>query len=88
MGNAVLVSDSIDSAANVFALDDRAKFKAGDAKDLSLKLDYLISHSSERMMLANKNRNFIQAYRHETCVAKLLSLYVALAEQSNDGLVD
>ena len=88
MGNAVLVSDSIDSAANVFALDDRAKFKAGDAKDLSLKLDYLINHSSERMMLANKNRNFIQAYRHETCVAKLLSLYVALAEQSNDGLVD
>jgi len=40
------------------------------------------------MMLANKNRNFIQAYRHETCVAKLLGLYVALAEQSNDGLVD
>jgi glycosyltransferase involved in cell wall biosynthesis len=88
MGNAVLVSDSIDSAANVFALDDRAKFKAGDAKDLSLKLDYLINHSSERMLLANKNRNFIQAYRHETCVAKLLGLYIALAEQSNDGLVD
>jgi len=88
MGNAVLVSDSVDSAANVFALDERAKFKSGDAKDLSLKLDYWIEHPPERMMLANKNRNYIQAYRHEACVAKLLELYIALAEQSDDGVVD
>ncbi len=86
MGNTVLVSDSKDSAANVFALDERAKFRSGDAKDLSAKLDYWVDHPLELRKLANNNRNHIQAYRHEVCVEKLLSLYLALAEQAAHGL--
>ena len=43
-----VISDSKLSATSQFALDDRSLFKAGDAADLSRKIDWWIEHPAEK----------------------------------------
>ena len=73
--NAVVVSDSEASAAGMFAISESAKFKSGDVNDLTEKLDYWIENPDARIEAGKLNRNFIQGYRHEACIEKLIGLY-------------
>lgn len=87
MRKVVLVSDSVASAAGIFALNEFAKFKSGDVEDLRCKLDYWIQHPQIGVEMSDVNQAFIQSYRHNICVEKLERLYtaVSLRKDNEDG---
>ncbi len=63
-----IISDSSNSATNSFALEDIDLFKAGDALDLSKKIDYLIEHPEEKECLSQKYLEYSKKFAISHCI--------------------
>ena len=77
-GNAVLVSDSSDSAASTLVQDKTALFSNGSVLDLVSKIDSLLADANLRSMQAFANREWARNYSHETSVLQLSRIYQRL----------
>jgi spore maturation protein CgeB len=76
--NAVLVSDSKDSAIARLVTDERARFTNNNVENLSKKIDYLLEHPEERQALATANHEWVKNRSHSKSVVQLTSVYEAL----------
>ncbi len=74
-GNAVLISDSKDSAAVEFIQDERALFSRPDLNDLVTKLDYWLDHPVEREAAGIHNRKIALQRHHDKSVQQLRDTY-------------
>ena len=70
-----IISNSKTSATKQFALNDDCLFKAGDAYDLSKKIDYFIENREYLKELSKKYENIAQKYDLSACVDKMIDLY-------------
>ncbi|MBR7118167.1 MAG: glycosyltransferase [Helicobacteraceae bacterium] len=70
-----IISDSKTSATKQFALNDDCLFRAGDAKDLSKKIDYFIENRDYLKELSIKYESVAQKYDLSFCVDKMIDLY-------------
>ena len=78
-GNAVVVSDSKDSATSSLVENLNAQFKHGDAIDLADRIDYWLSHETERLQMAENNRAWARKRTHSVSVRQLANIYDELA---------
>ncbi|MFT7245817.1 MAG: 1,2-diacylglycerol 3-alpha-glucosyltransferase [Candidatus Azotimanducaceae bacterium] len=74
-GNAVLVSDSVNSAAVEFVTETTSLFRQGDAADLAEKIDYWLSDSQARTQSGLDNRERAATRHHRQAIDQLLSIY-------------
>lgn len=70
-----MVSDSHDSAATQFALDDRFIFKANDADSLAGKIDYWYENQAQLKSIRGDVLAMAERYRFETSLDKMEALY-------------
>lgn len=70
-----IISDSKTSATKQFALNNDCLFKAGDASDLSKKIDYFIENREYLKELSNKYESIVSKYDLSLCVDKMIDLY-------------
>lgn len=81
-GNVVIVSDSRESACGRFVTNERARFRCGDASDLTEKIDYWLDHRDQRLLQGAANRQYAFGLSHQRSVARLLALYDEVLERS------
>jgi 1,2-diacylglycerol 3-alpha-glucosyltransferase len=74
-GNAVLVSDSVDSATARLVSSSEALFTNGDANDLASKIDYWLAHPEARLAEGQNNRERAGRRSHADSAASLASTY-------------
>lgn len=74
-GNAVLVSDSVDSAAGEFVTHPSSLFCQGDVVDLTEKIDHWLSDPQARMQSGLDNRERAATRHHQQSIDQLLSIY-------------
>lgn len=74
-GNAVLVSDSKNSAANELVEGQQALFDHRSALDLAAKIDYWIENSELRLAAGDRNRALAAERDHQASVDQLASIY-------------
>jgi glycosyltransferase involved in cell wall biosynthesis len=74
-GNAVVVSDSKDSAAVEFVPDQRALFSSRSAQDLANKIDYWLDEPNERDEVGKVNRELARLKHHDKSVTQLKAIY-------------
>jgi 1,2-diacylglycerol 3-alpha-glucosyltransferase len=74
-GNAVLVSDSVNSAAVELVTETTSLFRQGDAADLAEKIDYWLSDSQARTQSGLDNRERAATRHHRQSIDQLLSIY-------------
>jgi 1,2-diacylglycerol 3-alpha-glucosyltransferase len=74
-GNAVLVSDSEDSATARFVTNPESLFINGDANDLASKIDYWLAHPEVRLAEGQNNREWAGRRSHADSAAHLASVY-------------
>lgn len=63
-----VISDSKRSATSQFALDERSTFEAGNAADLSKKIDYWIEHPQEKQRMSVMYGESAKKYSIDSCV--------------------
>ena len=73
--NAVLVSDSKDSATARLISNPRALFINGDADDLATKIDYWLAHPEARLAEGKNNREWAGRRSHADSATQLASVY-------------
>ncbi|MFU8814377.1 MAG: glycosyltransferase [Pseudomonadales bacterium] len=74
-GNAVVVSDSTDSACSELVTEAHARFRVGDPDDLARKIDHWITHPLLRAREGAANHARARSYSHEHSEARLTELY-------------
>lgn len=74
-GNAVVVSDSADSACAALIHETNARFSMGDPADLAHRIDYWMDHPELRLSQGRFNRLFAEAYAHDRMSSRLMSFY-------------
>ena len=74
-GNAVVVSDSVDSACAALIHEANARFAMGDPADLAARIDYWLDHPDACLSQGRFNRQFARAYSHDTTSQKLMDFY-------------
>ncbi|TNF87481.1 MAG: glycosyltransferase [Gammaproteobacteria bacterium] len=74
-GNAVVVSDSADSACAALIHEANARFAMGDPVDLAERIDYWMANPDLRVSQGRFNRTFAQAHAHDKTSARLMSFY-------------
>ncbi len=87
-GNAVLVSDSTESAANQFVTDPEARFKNRDLNDLTARIDAWLSCADKRQQAGAMNRTFALSRHHQNSAAQLLSIYRRFLPANTDNPLD
>ncbi len=70
-GMVPVISDSEISATSQFALSENNKFKAGNYKDLSAKIDYWIEHEEEKKAMSKKYVEYAQQFAVDKCADQL-----------------
>ena len=70
-----IISNSKTSATKQFALNDDCLFEAGNAKDLSKKIDYFIENRDYLQELSAKYANFTKKYDLSSCVDQMIDFY-------------
>ena len=75
-GRVPVISDSPISATSQFALTENNKFKAGDYKDLSAKIDYWIEHEEEKKALSKQYVEYAKQYAVDKCVDQLENMLI------------
>lgn len=70
-----IIANSKKSATPQFALDERSLFKAGDSKDLALKIDYWLSNEEERKAQEHKYAEYGKTFSHQECVKKMVEMF-------------
>jgi glycosyltransferase involved in cell wall biosynthesis len=74
-GNAVVVSDSADSACAALIHEANARFAMGDPVDLAERIDYWMANPDLRVSQGRFNRTFAQAHAHDKTSDRLMSFY-------------
>ncbi|MEJ2087959.1 MAG: glycosyltransferase [Gammaproteobacteria bacterium] len=74
-GNAVIVSDSKDSACSTLVNSNRARFESGNAHDLARKLDHWLTDDEARTAAGTANRRLVEALHHQEASAALMAVY-------------
>jgi len=74
-GNAVLISDSVDSAAVEFVERPEELFTAGDVSDLTHKLDHWLDNPDSRDTQGAENRARAKQRDHKNSVQQLFDTY-------------
>ena len=80
-GNAVLVSDSPNSAANELVDGESSLFDHRSDHDLSEKIDYWLERPQDRTSAGEQNRRLAAKRNHEASVTQLKSIYARLLPQ-------
>ncbi len=70
-----VISDSILSATNQYALDEHCLFRAGDATSLAQQIDYWIEHPEERQKLGAAYIEKGKEISVDSCVIKAEQMY-------------
>ncbi len=70
-----VISDSETSATSQFALDEKNRFRAGDADHLAKKIDWMVNHPQEREKLSFRYREFSDRFRLERSVEKMEAMF-------------
>ena len=74
-GNAVLVSDSENSATGRLVRHEKALFKSGDVEHLASQIDYWLSESETRLTAARANREWARQLTHSDSASQLAAAY-------------
>lgn len=74
-GNAIIVSNSRDSATPSLIQDKGALFENRSLKDLTQKIDYYLSEPNIRARQGEENRKWAAQFSHEVSIEKLSELY-------------
>lgn len=74
-GNAVLVSDSVNSATMEFVTEEDSRFRQGDVFDLTIKIDRWLSDPEARKSAGADNRERAFKRHHQRSVDQLLQVY-------------
>ncbi|MFT6014291.1 MAG: 1,2-diacylglycerol 3-alpha-glucosyltransferase, partial [Candidatus Azotimanducaceae bacterium] len=74
-GNAVLVSDSVNSATMEFVTEEDSRFRQGDVVDLTTKIDLWLANSEARKKSGADNRERAAKRHHQRSVDQLLQVY-------------
>ena len=74
-GNAVIVSDSAESACAEFVIDARSRFRVGDSVDLTKKIDMWLDAPHLLTEQGEANRRLAHRFTHQKSLARLLDLY-------------
>lgn len=77
-----IISDSKNSATNSFALEDINLFKAGDSKDLSKKIDYLIEHPEEKEKLSKRYLEYSKRFAISHCIDQICEIFTKAIEEN------
>jgi glycosyltransferase involved in cell wall biosynthesis len=75
-GKPLLISDSEKSATKQFALDSRSLFTAGNAEDLTSRIDYWIRNTKEREEAGEAYLQLSNKYRIDQTVNQLEQIYL------------
>ncbi len=76
-----IISNSSLSATPSFALDSRSLFRAGDAKDLSCKIDYWLDHPTERHAMGKRYAQEASKYSLEHSVQSFINMCEDVLQQ-------
>ena len=76
-----VISDSGRSATSQFALDERSRFRAGDAQSLADRIDYWIEHPDERREMGAQYARAGDEIRVSACVKKAEEMYREVIEE-------
>jgi len=79
-GNAVLVSDSVNSATMEFVTEDDSRFRQGDVVELTTKIDLWLSNPDARKKSGSDNRERASKRYHQHSVDQLLQVYKRYAK--------
>ena len=79
-GNAVLVSDSADSATGSLVSSKQALFKHGDAKHLASQIDFWLASPEVRSLEGQANRDWAAQRTHSLPVSQVASMYDEMAQ--------
>ena len=63
------------SGTSAFALDDRSKYPAKDAKALAERIDYWFDHPKERWEMGHKYAESMKQYELDNIAQKLIAIY-------------
>lgn len=74
-GAVPVIANSPKCATKAFALDERSLFKAGDAKDLSDKIDYWFDNEEERKRMSVVYQESASVLSVETCMDQMESMF-------------
>ena len=74
-GNAVVVSDSVNSACAALIHEANARFSMGDPTDLADRIDYWMDHPDLRLAQGRFNRLFAEAHAHDKTSERLMAFY-------------
>lgn len=74
-GNAVVVSDSADSACAAIIHEANARFHKGDPADLAERIDYWLERPEARESQGRFNRLFAEAMTHDKATQRLMTFY-------------
>ncbi len=70
-----IISDSPRSATNAFALSEHNLFRAGDARSLAEKIDFMIEHPEERNALREQYRGYAENFRISRCIDRMEDMF-------------
>ena len=70
-----IISDSPRSATNAFALSGHNLFRAGDARSLAGKIDFMIEHPEERNALREQFRGYAENFRISRCIDRMEDMF-------------
>ena len=84
-GNAVVVSDSTDSACTALVSDEMAVFKRGDARNLAKRIDYWLSHPDRLAAQGRRNRELAATLTHEAAVTQLMRFYAEIISPTTEA---
>ena len=80
-----VIANSPRSATRYFALDERNLFHNKDAKDLAMRIDYLIEHPEEKQALAEQYRGFVEQHEYEHCMDRMEQMLSDAVKEYNHG---
>lgn len=78
-GNAIVVSDSPESACAQFVTDPASRFRAGDPGDLAARMDHWLDDAEARAASGAANRHWAETLRHQHLAQRLADCYRRLA---------
>ena len=79
-----VIGNSKKSATHYFALDERSKFKDGDYKELSDKIDYWIQNPQELHTMSQKYADHAKNYVLEKSIDKIINVYEYFLKKHTD----
>ena len=70
-----VIAEAQYSGTAAYALDDRSKFPAGDAKALAARIDYWFNHPQERWEMGFQYAESMKQYEIANCAQALIEMF-------------